>query len=154
MKEWRQRFPMGLCLGQCFPALCYNIALLLKESTTVLKLLSVRGSVLQTYCCTATVFKFMQWPWTSRVMDGGSLKAVTMWQLCVNGWPSLFCRAQPELKRRRLLTRPRPSSPESSTALSRNISRPSTSESPSLIHHTLTCHECNVTNSNNLAARL
>lgn len=46
----------------------------------------------------------------------------------VYGCPPLCCRVPVELMKCCLLTRPSPSSPESSTALSKNISKPSTSE--------------------------
>lgn len=106
-------------------------------------------SDLQLYCCATIIYcmSFLSQWWLlltfATAMYDGSLKNLRVWQRCVYGWPLLCCRALVELTRCRLLTRPIPSSPKSSTALSRNISRHSTSESPFLTYHTCTCQTLN-----------
>lgn len=93
---------MGLCLGQRFVTILLHYRRKAKICWSWMK------DCVQT-CCTvcSSVWSWAWWLRTSRVMDAGSPKTATMWQLCVNGWPS-FCAAGPRRSRRGVVSWPVP----------------------------------------------
>lgn len=117
----------------------------------MLKLCSTRASVgFPKLICTSTAYSICFFFPTvltpGKTAYDGSFWHVwqQMWlKKCVHGWPPLCCRAPVEWSRCCLLTQPSPRSLESNTALSRNISRHSTSESPFLAYHTHADHKWN-----------